>query len=56
MRDIIDVDSCPNGNIICFQDSKCPECLVDEEFQEEQISRHVRTCTADGFCYICQCL
>ncbi|WP_405620333.1 hypothetical protein [Streptomyces sp. NBC_00076] len=47
---------CPNGNIVCFYDSPCPECIDDEERQEEQISRHVKNCTADGFCYICQCL
>jgi hypothetical protein len=47
---------CPNGNIICFRDAPCPECTDDEIRAEESIAHHVRTCTADGFCYICQCL
>ena len=51
---------CPNGNILCFPDSLCPECIEDEALQEEQITeqitRHVASCKADGFCYICQCL
>jgi aspartate/methionine/tyrosine aminotransferase len=52
----VDYYKCPNGNIICWPDVPCPECIEDDDCAEESITRHVHTCTADGFCYTCQCL
>ncbi|MCQ6554738.1 hypothetical protein NPS70_16250 [Streptomyces sp. C10-9-1] len=51
---------CPHENITCAYSAPCAECILheerQEEHQEEQILQHVKDCTADGFCYICQCL
>jgi hypothetical protein len=47
---------CAAGSLLCSYIEPCTECLADEQREDEQIARHVRECTADGFCYICQCL
>jgi hypothetical protein len=33
-----------------------PDEWEEYEKEQEEIAEHVRTCTKDGFCYICQCL
>jgi hypothetical protein len=51
-----ELDGCPNGSVLCDYREPCTPCVEDEDAAEESVARHVKTCTADGFCYICQCL